>query len=196
MILDFTTPQTIYRLKHISRRNEYLLRALGKVKPETTSIIDTTSGMGQDSLLMAAAGFHVLMLERSANVYDLLQNALNHAANHPMLTSCISRLTLLHIDAVTYLQQYEKPVADIIYLDPMFPAKQKNAASKKSMQFLQQLLQDDSDNTQELFNMALTCAKKRVVVKRPRLALPITTTKSSFSIVGKSSRFDIYIKCE
>jgi 16S rRNA (guanine1516-N2)-methyltransferase len=63
---------------------------------------------------------------------------------------------------------------------------------KKEMQCLQDLLGPDMD-TIELFTAALACAKKRVVVKRPRIAPPLTQLAPSFSLKGSSSRFDIYL---
>jgi 16S rRNA (guanine1516-N2)-methyltransferase len=49
-------------------------------------------------------------------------------------------------------------------------------------------------DAEELLAMALTCAKRRVVVKRPRLAATITSVVPSFALIGKSSRFDVYVK--
>jgi 16S rRNA (guanine1516-N2)-methyltransferase len=193
IVLRFTDPQTLYRLKHISRRSEFLIRAMGHQDKADTHIIDATAGFGQDSIILAAAGFRVTMIERSQAVYELLTNALNEASTHPLLKSYTSRLTLYHGEAISYLNNSLSSAPDIVYLDPMYPPKQKNAASKKSMQFLQSLLINDIDNSEELLAMALSCAKKRVVVKRPRLAAPLTGHKPSFSIIGKSSRFDIYV---
>lgn len=60
------------------------------------------------------------------------------------------------------------------------------------MVILQELAGKD-DNSTELFEVAITCAKNRVVVKRPRLAANIAERAPNYSLTGKSSRFDIYL---
>jgi hypothetical protein len=93
------------------------------------------------------------------------------------------------------------PRPDVIYLDPMFPPRQKSAAVKKGMKLLQELLEtqqhstttkvlkgtvgdgiDDLcqkfesnrlDDEAELLQTALDCARVRVVVKRPIKAPPL-----------------------
>jgi 16S rRNA (guanine1516-N2)-methyltransferase len=60
------------------------------------------------------------------------------------------------------------------------------------MVLLQGLLGKDQA-ADELFHLAITCARKRVVVKRPRLAAYISKQTPAFSYTGKSSRFDVYL---
>jgi 16S rRNA (guanine1516-N2)-methyltransferase len=45
-----------------------------------------------------------------------------------------------------------------------------------------------------LINAALLIAKKRVVVKRSKLAPTLTDKKPDVVFMGKSSRFDVYLK--
>jgi len=83
-----------------------------------------------------------------------------------------------------------QPKPDVVYLDPMFPPRQKSAAVKKGMALLQELLEtqhvnkgDDDENDDyeterineeiELLLAALECAQVRVVVKRPIKAPPL-----------------------
>jgi len=61
------------------------------------------------------------------------------------------------------------------------------------MQFFHEIVGADDDST-EVFLNALNKAKKRIVVKRPRLAEKITeTVQPAFDIIGKSTRYDIYL---
>jgi 16S rRNA (guanine1516-N2)-methyltransferase len=102
-------------------------------------------------------------------------------------------MTLIKTDAINWLADNAiNTRPDIIYLDPMFPARQKSAQVKKEMVLLQRLLPPEQD-TLSLFRQALACAAKRVVVKRPRLASNLADQAPSYSITGKSSRFDIYV---
>lgn len=188
--IDFTQKKILYRLQHASRRTEMLLRAMGQQDRAATHIIDATAGFGQDALLLAASGYRVTMLERSPIMHAALAAALQRAQHHPLLQSYVARLSLQHVDAVAYLPLHP---AHIIYLDPMFPVRHKSAAVKKPMRLLQQLVATAPDNVAQLFAMALSCASVRVVVKRPRLGATITQATPNFSIVGNSSRFDIYL---
>jgi len=105
----------------------------------------------------------------------------------------ITRLNLVQADSIDWLKglsSSQQP--DIIYLDPMFPERKKSASVKKEMAILHNLQLND-DNDQHLLEAALSCANKRVVVKRPRLADNLSAFAPNFSLTGKSSRFDIYL---
>ncbi len=80
----------------------------------------------------------------------------------------------------------------MIYLDPMFPERKKSALSKLDMRIFHDIVGDDQD-ADTLLKTALSCATKRVVVKRPRLGAVLAGIKPHHSLVGKSSRFDVYI---
>lgn len=190
--IDFTSGKLLYRSQQAGLRKELIARAIGIKPKEHPRIIDATAGLGRDSFILATLGFEVTMLERSPILFTLLNDAIERARKHPQTTSIIERLTLIHADAISWLQQNTQH-PDIIYLDPMFPGREKSASVKKEMAILQDLLGKDTD-CDTLFETALTCAAKKVVVKRPRLAKSITNKAPNFSLEGKSSRFDVYIK--
>ena len=48
-------------------------------------------------------------------------------------------------------------------------------------------------NNSALLHLAKQTAAKRVVVKRPINALPISSSKPNFSVTGTGQRFDVYI---
>ncbi|MBS1227845.1 MAG: SAM-dependent methyltransferase, partial [Proteobacteria bacterium] len=80
-----------------------------------------------------------------------------------------------------------------IYLDPMFPHRDKSAQVKQDMRHFRPLAGDDDDAPQ-LLAAALALATHRVVVKRPRKAPAIAGQLPGSALEGKSSRFDIYPK--
>ena len=80
----------------------------------------------------------------------------------------------------------------MVYLDPMYPHKQKSALVKKEMRVFQHLVGADLDSD-ELLLPALQLAKKRVVVKRPDYAEFICGKQPHFSRETKNHRFDIYM---
>ena len=82
--------------------------------------------------------------------------------------------------------------ADVVYLDPMYPHKQKSALVKKEMRIFQYLVGADLDADQLLLP-ALQLATKRVVVKRPDYAPFLDEQKPHFSQTTKNHRFDVYM---
>ena len=79
----------------------------------------------------------------------------------------------------------------MIYLDPMFPHRDKSAQVKKEMQVFRTVVGDDAD-AGELLEAALRVARYRVVVKRPRKAATLAGPDPGTRVEGKSSRYDIY----
>lgn len=151
-------------------------------------IIDTTAGWGRDAAILASFGAEVLMLERHPVMAALLVDALNHrdATDQQQM-----QLSLKETDAYSYLSQLnEEDYPDIIYIDPMHPERNKSALVKKDMQVLQQMIGADKDAL-ELIQLAVTRVKQRVVVKWPQKAKSLMP--ASFSLEGKTVRFDIYI---
>jgi 16S rRNA (guanine1516-N2)-methyltransferase len=191
--IDFLSGGIRYRGEKAGLRNELLARAMGMKPKDNPRIIDATAGLGRDSFILATLGFTLTLLERSPILYALLQDALNRAKRDPETATTISRMQLIEANAIDWLAAL--PIPDrphIIYLDPMFPERKKSASVKKEMAILHNVLGTDLDCA-ALLTVALTCATKRVVVKRPRLAPTINDQKPSFSLTGKHSRFDIYL---
>lgn len=189
--VDFSSGKMRYRSKNASLRHESLAKAIGIAPRERPYVVDATTGLGRDSFILASLGYSVTMIERSPIVHALLEDGLNRGSKDPELKTIIDRLTLIQADAIEWLKnQSKKP--DVIYLDPMFPERKKTASVKKEMVFLQEILGKDS-NFNFLLSMALSCAIKRVVVKRPRLSKNPMMRAPTFSVVGKSTRFEVYI---
>ena len=186
--VDFTTSAWSRRLKKV--RKEQLIQAMGRNDPEKTTVIDATAGLGRDSFLLAAAGFTLKSFERNSILAALLFDGLKRTAGYADTRAGI-RIILHCADARKYLQT-KKSVADIIYLDPMFPPRKNSTKVKKELQIIQQIVGNDA-NYEELFSLALQNADKRVVVKRPKRGPWITSMHPSYSVQGKTIRFDIYL---
>jgi len=75
----------------------------------------------------------------------------------------------------------------------MFPSRDKSALVKKEMRLFKPLVGAD-DDASALLAAALALATHRVVVKRARKAPAIRGTAPTYSLEGKSSRYDIYAK--
>jgi 16S rRNA (guanine1516-N2)-methyltransferase len=173
-------------------QNELLGRAVGVGKREHLQVIDATAGLGRDGFVLADLGCQVVMLERSPVAFCLLRNGLERACasgDHWLLEAC-SRLRLHWVDSIDYLADRADPV-DVIYLDPMFPDRQKTARVRKEMWMFQELLGKDMDSEQ-LLEVALQRATYRVVVKRPARAPVLAGRAPGFTIGGRKVRFDVY----
>jgi 16S rRNA (guanine1516-N2)-methyltransferase len=188
--IDFLTGKIGYRSKHLT--NELLAKAVGVKKNQILSVIDATAGLGRDGFILACLGCEVTMLERSPVVAESLQDALTRALSDAELAQKLS-LKLINSDAKDYfLSLTAAQFPDVIYLDPMHPVRTKSALVKKDMRLLREIVGEDLD-ADMLLLIALNCAKRRVVVKRPRLALPLAERKPDIVMLGKHSRFDIYL---
>lgn len=188
---DFVQGQLGYRREHSCGRNQPLPRAIGLKKHQSLKVLDTTAGLGRDAFVLAVLGCQVTMLERSPILAALLTDGLQRLQQQAALHDIWQNMQLIHISAQHYLQNLSD-CPDVIYIDPMYPHRQKSALVKKEMRFIRQVVGDDHDST-ELLALALQKAKWRVVVKRPKGANPLSATSQPHAhIHSKNTRYDIY----
>ena len=179
------------RLKPANLSRELLVRAArikGAHHPLTA--VDATAGLGEDALLLAAAGFEVQLFERNPVIAALLQDALSRAAFQPELADAVARMHLTESDSIGYLTALDE-APDIVLLDPMFPEKRKSAAVKKKLQLLQRLESPCDDET-ALLDAALATKPRKVIVKRPVKGPFLAGRDPSYSLAGKAVRYDCY----
>lgn len=192
IFIDFVSGKTAYRRKYGHAGGEAISKAVGIKKKHRPNIVDATAGWGRDAFVLATMGCFVHMIERSDIIAELLEDGLRRAKqdenigtlikNNLSLTCGDSQQELLH-------SPFEP---EVIYLDPMFPQKEKSALVKKEMRALQDVVGQDKD-ADSLLNLALTTATNRVVVKRPSYANFLADLKPNTSIKTKKHRFDIYL---
>ncbi|MEY4588936.1 MAG: hypothetical protein RL497_1012 [Pseudomonadota bacterium] len=195
--LDFTLGGAAHRRKFGGGAGQMIAKAAGLSGKITPHIFDATAGLGGDGFVLACLGCRVTLMERSPIAYVLLADALNRACVYAQqcdaeLLEIIQRIQLLPGDSIEHLKTYAG-YYPVIYLDPMFPERQKTAAVKKEMQLFHALIGKDEDSA-ELFNNALEKTWCRLIVKRPRLAPPLNNTRVDLTLEGKSCRFDIYTR--
>jgi 16S rRNA (guanine1516-N2)-methyltransferase len=190
---DFVDGAARHRREQGGGRGQPVAKAVGlKGSGSTPTIVDATAGLGRDAFVLASLGCAVTLVERSPIAAALLADALERAAVAPETADIAARMQLVHADGRQWLLALEgEQRPDVVYVDPMFPDTGKSAAAKKEMQAFQAVIGDDLDS-EDLLQAARSAAKKRVVVKRPRLGAPIAGAARSGEIVGKSTRFDLY----
>lgn len=185
---DFT--RLLPRIHATNMHQELIVKAV-KIKGVPTSnllVVDATAGLGEDSFLLAAAGFRVVMFERDEIMAALLEDGLAQAAQNEQLYAITERITLRKEDSICALTSHNiQP--DIVVLDPMFPTRSKSAAVKKKFQLIHGL-EEPCTNEQELLNAAQAAHPRKIVIKRPAKGPWLAGCKPCYSLMGKSVRFD------
>lgn len=193
----FTEGSVDHRRKFGGGKGQMIAKAVGVKAGVYPRVLDVTAGLGKDAFVLATLGCQVQLLERSPVVYALLEDGLRRGRLFAResdldLLEILQRMELLAADSRDYLAHLtDTQYPDVIYLDPMFPEREKTADVKKEMRAFHSLVGKDED-ADELFELAVSKAIYRVVVKRPRKAPFVASHKPSYQLEGKSSRYDIY----
>lgn len=190
--VDFISGKYAHRRKYGGGKSQLIAKAVGLKSLKCPSVLDLTAGLGQDAFVLACLGCSVTMIERSPIIAALVEDAINRATNDAFFSTL--KFQLIISDSIDYLKTLsQEHYPDVIYIDPMFPARTKTALVKKEMRILREIVGEDPDS-KLLLNAACSVAKKRVVVKRPRLAPHLNDRVPDLIVRGESSRYDIYIQ--
>lgn len=224
---DFTKLQK--RLQYHNLTHELLVKATKVKGRERLRVIDATAGMGEDSLLLAAAGCEVTLYEQDPVIAVLLQDTMRRALEEAALHEIVMRMQLVEGDSIDHLRKLSDanmsldtqfgtqgdavghvcptPTAsdisatgsdetlkrpDVIYLDPMFPERQKSGLVKKKFQLIH-YLEAPAENEEALMQAALAARPFKIVVKRPAKGPYLAGLKPSYSLDGKAIRYDCYV---
>ena len=195
---DFVTGSHRHRRNHGGGNGQMIAKAVGVSGKFCPNVLDLTAGLGSDGFVLASLGCRVQLLERNPIVCALLKDGLERAklaAIHDAdLSAIIDRISLNEINSAVYLDSLDTcSYPDVIYMDPMFPPRKKSAQVKKEMQALQQIVGKD-DDAALILKKAQEKAIYRVVVKRPAHAEYLSMIEPSYSLQGKSTRYDIFAK--
>jgi 16S rRNA (guanine1516-N2)-methyltransferase len=194
--VDFVEGKAQHRRKFGGGKGQDIAKAIGLHKFKNPHVIDATAGLGRESFVLATLGCTVTLLERSPIVHALLADGLKRAleCHDPEIQTIASRMTLHLLDARVWLENLSThSFPDVIYLDPMFPERQKSALVQKGMRFFHSVVGEDQDSD-TLLDLARNRAKHRVVVKRPHHAPPLAGCKPAF-VIGErvAIRYDVYL---
>ena len=190
------------RLKKSNLEREFLVKA-SRIKGLNAAdgqlrAVDATAGFGEDSLLLAAAGYNVELYEYDPVIAALLRDALRRAAksSDDALRDAVNRMDLREGDSVSAMRAMagsnEPP--DIVLLDPMFPERRKSALVKKKFQLLQQLESPcEGADESELLEAAEAAGPRRIIIKRPLKGPYLAGRRPGYSITGKAVRYDCIV---
>ena len=191
--VDFVEGAVAHRRLFGGGTGQMIAKAVGVQPGVRPQVLDATAGLGRDAFVLASLGCSMTLIERQPLIAALLEDGLARARQSAEVAPIAAQMRLLQGNAIELLSAWTDEAPQVIYLDPMFPHRDKSALVKKEMRLFRPLVGDDLD-APALLAAALALASHRVVVKRPRKAPCIEGAKPSYVLEGKSSRYDIYAK--
>ena len=153
--------------------------------PKKSLFIDATAGLGKDALLFSSFVDKLILIERVPWIHALLEDGLKRQNK---LIPSLKKIEIVCSDSKDYLLKLRSN-PDAIYLDPMFENMGKSKA-KREVQALRELVVENS--SEELLEISLKKAKNRVIVKRHRKAQSLAGIEPTYSLKGKTIRYDVY----
>lgn len=181
--------QMMPRLRAGRLSQELLIKAARCKGVHNPVAFDATAGFGEDSLLLAAAGFEVTLCEANSTIAALLRDALKRAQADERLAPIVKHMHMQEANSIDLLINLSD-APDVVYLDPMFPERTKSAAVKKKFQLLH-YLEAPCANEVELLAAALEASPRKIVIKRPSKGEVLAGIKPAYSISGKAVRYDV-----
>lgn len=179
--------QMLHRITD-GRLQHEMIAHIAKTKEPHPVAIDATAGMGEDSILFAACGYEVTMHEQNPVIAALLKDALRRAKKHPVLGEIVARMHLVEGNSIELMpKRLDEP--DIIFLDPMFPERQKTGLINKKLQLIQKLEQPCVEES-ELLAAAIAAHPKKIIIKRPLKGANLAGREPDYSFKGKAIRYD------
>lgn len=191
LILDWTSAELRRRIQ--GGRRQLLARALGLHRRPALRVADATAGLGRDGFTLAALGAGVTLIERHPSIVALLRDAQRRALQcaDAELRAAAARVEIVEADAARWLPQRPGRF-DAVHLDPMYPQDGKTALPQKAMQMLRELTGGDAD-AGRLLDSALSAGARRIAVKRPLRAPPLSARPVDLTMAGTQARYDIYL---
>ena len=191
--VDFLAGAVAHRAQFGGGAGQMIAKAVGLQPGVRPTVLDATAGLGRDAFVLASLGCAMTLIERQPLIAALLEDGLQRAMTDTEVGPVVARMQLRIGNAIDLMRVWTDEAPQVIYLDPMFPHRDKAALVKKEMRLFRPLAGDD-DDAPALLEAALALATHRVVVKRPRKAPTIAGVQPGYALEGKSSRFDIYPK--
>lgn len=191
--VDFVEGAVAHRRLFGGGSGQMIAKAVGIQPGVRPVVLDATAGLGRDAFVLARLGCATTLIERQPLIAALLEDGLQRALADGEVGPIVARMRLIRGNAIDLMAAWDDEPPQVIYLDPMFPHRDKSALVKKEMRLFRPLAGAD-DDAPALLEAALALATHRVVVKRPRKAPAIAGEKPGYALEGNSSRFDIYPK--
>lgn len=181
--IDKIKKNIIKRIKNPEK--ELIAKTISHIKKY--KIIDTTGGIGIDSIIFASLGNKITLIEKQPLIIKILKNLFKSLQEIKFITKNIK---IKYGNSIKTIQHLKNNSKNIIYLDPIFPIKKKNDITKAYASIIKNI-GSNTKNYKKLFEISLKKAKK-LIVKRKKNSESINKKKPTYKISGSKIRFDIY----
>lgn len=185
LCVDFLAGKNRHRQQFGGGKSQLIAKAVGVSSKFKPSVLDMTAGLGGDAFALASLGCPLHLLERNPVVAALLADGVRR------LNQAEPASVAMYFEYADSLQHLPAS-ADVVYLDPMYPETGSKAAVNKAMTIFKSLVGKDEDAA-GLLEKARGVANYRVVVKRPKQGIYLSDKEPTYTLSGKSSRFDVYV---
>ena len=217
--LNFFQQFETHKNRNYSIKNEPFARAIGSRNRLVDGyILDSTMGLGKDSILLKSFGFKTLGIERSPFCFFMLCASFLEAGqvffDYPILNCDFELFSMLGTSKMTpnpggqnllfngketknflledLIEEFGYP--NVVYFDPMYTQRNTKALPSKEMQVFREVLPPNTeDEINKFIHLGLSITKDRVVLKRSIKARILKNKNYEMSFKGKSTRYDVYL---
>jgi 16S rRNA (guanine1516-N2)-methyltransferase len=186
--VDFLSGTLGWRLKRVNHERN-LRKALGKTDKQL-SIFDSTAGLLTDTMIFLSLGHKVVAVEQSKIIYSLVKDAILRAKDKiPELKNLI----FLNDNSLEVYKSTSKEF-DVIYLDPMYPYLNKKNKKSGRLENIKKILEIENFRNcgENLVKDFFDLEYKKIILKRP-LKYQKNYSNINYQVLGKTTRFDIYL---
>lgn len=188
LFVDFVEQWREFQKQKLSAKTDLLGRACAVVPGK--KIFDLTMGLGSDSLKLVYFGADVMAMEKHPLVFELVRDAVSRFPEGILLEKPLA-FDPHFGDALIRAKEYVTAF-EVFYIDPMFHLHNRTALPKKKMQFLNEIIGENSDEEFLPTVRFLLDHKKRVVVKRHPDAPVFGNLIPKNVYEGKKIRFEVF----
>lgn len=189
LFIDFGEQWREFQKQRLSAKTDLLGRACAAAPGK--KIFDMTMGMASDSLKLVYFGAEVMAMDKQPLIYELVRDAVFRIERDFTFDSGKLAFDPHFGDSLVRAKEYVSAF-EVFYLDPMFHLQNRTALPKKKMQFLNDIIGENSDDEFIPTVRFLLDHKKRVVVKRHPDAPTFGGLKPKSVYAGKKIRFEVF----
>ena len=108
------------------------------------TVLDATAGLGRDAFVLANFGCSLTLIERHLVIAALLEDGLQRALADSEVAAITLRMHLIYGNAIELMHAWSGEQPQVIYLNPMFPHRDKSALVKKEIRLFRPSAGDDA----------------------------------------------------
>ena len=123
--IDFIAGAIAHRRLYGGGNGQMIAKAVGIQPGVRPVVVDATAGLGRDAFVLARLGCAMSLIERQPLIYALLEDGMQRALAEPVVGAIVAQMRLVRGNAIDVLRTWKSEPPQVIYLDPMFPHRDK-----------------------------------------------------------------------